>query len=72
MAHLRYFVFEDHSHWKVGIDGQVLGDYRSEQAAMSSAIERAFSHSMRGHKAEILVRDKDSGAFKVAWSYGRK
>jgi hypothetical protein len=72
MAHLRYFVFEEQSNWKIGLDGQVLGGFLSEQAAMSTAIERAFSNSMHGHKAEILVRDKNTGAFKVAWSYGRK
>jgi hypothetical protein len=72
MAHLQYFIFEDHHHWKIGCDGQIFGDFASEQAAMSRAIERAFSNSMRGHKAEILVRDQKTGAFKVAWSYGRR
>lgn len=71
MAHLKYFVFEEQNDWKIGFNGQVLGDFLSEQAAMSKAIERAFSNSMRGHKADILVRDKATGAFKVAWSYGR-
>ena len=71
LAHLRYFVFEDQSDWKIGLDNQVIGNFLSEQAALSTAIERAFSNSMRGHKAEILVRDKDTGAFKVAWRYGR-
>jgi len=71
MAHLQYFVFEDQSHWKIGCDGQVSGDFPTEQAAVSRAIERAFFNSMRGHRAEILVRDGNTGAFKVAWSYGR-
>ena len=71
MAHLRYFVFDDHSDWKIDFNGKIYGNFRSEQEAMSKAIEEAFSNSMSGHKAEILIRDKATGQFKLAWSYGR-
>jgi hypothetical protein len=71
MAHLRYFVFDDQSTWKIDLNGQLYGDFRSEQEAVSKAIENAFSNSMSGHKTDILVRDKATGHFKVAWSYGR-
>lgn len=71
MSHLRYFVFDDQGAWKIDLNGQLYGDFRSEQEAISKAIENAFSNSMGGHKAEILIRDKVTGDFKVAWSYGR-
>ena len=71
MAHLRYFVTDDHNQWNIDFDGRRYGAYRSEQEAVSKAIEKAFQDSMSGHKAEILVRDKITGQFKVAWSYGR-
>ena len=71
MAHLQYFVFDDHGAWKVDFDGQLYGDFQSEQEAISKATESAFSNSMSGHKAEILLRDKVTGHFRVAWSYGR-
>jgi hypothetical protein len=51
MAHLRYLVFDDHSVWKIDFNGQLYGDFRSEQEAVSKAIENAFSNSMSGHKA---------------------
>jgi hypothetical protein len=71
MAHLRYFVSDELSQWNIDFNGQRYGAYRSEQEAVSKAIEKAFEASMSGHKAEILVRDKSTGQFKVAWSYGR-
>jgi len=71
MAHLRYFVFGDQTDWKIDFNGQVYGEYRSEQEAISKAIEDAFTKSMSGHQAEILVRDEKTGKFKVAWRYGR-
>ena len=72
MAHLRYFVFSEQDNWKINFDGQIYGDFGSEQEAVSKAVESAFAKSMGGHKVEILVRDKATGGFKVAWSYGRK
>jgi hypothetical protein len=71
MAHLRYFVLDDQNAWKIDLNGELYGNFRSEQEAVSKAIENAFSKSMSGHKAEILIRDKVTGQFKVAWSYGR-
>jgi preprotein translocase subunit SecF len=71
MAHLRYFVFDEQSNWKIDFNGKIYGNFRSEQEAVSKAIEEAFSKSMSGHKAEILIRDKATGQFKLAWSYGR-
>jgi hypothetical protein len=71
MSHLRYFVLDDQGSWKIGFNGQLYGDFRSEQEALSKAIESAFSDSMSGHKADILIRDKGTDHFKVAWSYGR-
>jgi hypothetical protein len=71
MAHLRYFVVDDQSVWKIDFNGQLYGDFQSEREAVSNAIEKAFSDSMSGHKADILIRDKVTGHFKVAWSYGR-
>lgn len=71
MDHLRYFIFNEQSDWKIEFDGQVFGDFRSEQEAMSKAIENAFLHSMKGYKVDILIQDKMTGQFKLAWSYGR-
>ena len=71
MAHLQYFVFDDRDTWKINFNGQVYGDFRSEQEAISKAIENAFANSMSGHKTDILVRDKINGQYKIAWSYGR-
>jgi len=71
MANTRYFIFEDHNHWRIDFGGRTYGDFKNEQQALSKAIEQAFADSMRGHKAEILVRDERTGQFKVAWTYGR-
>ena len=70
MAHLQYLIVGDQGQWKISHNGQVFGNFQTEEQAISCAVEAAFSSSMNGHKAEVLTRDK-LGELKVVCLYGR-
>ena len=70
MAHLKYLVVFDLGRWKINHDGRLFGAYDTEQEAVSSAMELAFSHSMKGHKVEVLTRDR-LGGLRAICTYGR-
>jgi hypothetical protein len=70
MAHLKYLIVSDQGQWKINHDGQVFGNYQSEQQAISRAMEAAFSSAMSGHKAEVVTQGR-LGELKVVCVYGR-
>jgi hypothetical protein len=70
MAHLKYLIVYAQGQWKINHNGQLYGSYQTEKQAVSSAIEAAFSDSMRGHKVEVLTQDR-LGELKAVCSYGR-
>ena len=64
-----YVVATQEGEWTITLMGNVIGAYRSEHEAMRSAIEAARDAGVRGHRAEVQVRERGNFMRNV-WTFG--
>jgi hypothetical protein len=57
-------------YWSVDVDGEIDGDFPSQRAALSMAIDAAQLDGLRGIAAEVVVRSERDGN-TVVWVFGR-
>jgi hypothetical protein len=65
-----YYVVLDLGEWKIRLNNQDYGPYRTEAAAIRTAVDAAHGSGNNGHAAKVLVRGKDH-KFRTKWTYGQ-
>ncbi|MDQ8700852.1 hypothetical protein [Hyphomicrobium sp. LHD-15] len=55
--------------WTISLMGNVVDAYYSEREALRFAIEAARDAGVRGHRAEVLVRDRGN-CLRNVWIFG--
>jgi hypothetical protein len=68
--HLEYVVCHDAGEWTVTLMERLIASYRCEADALRGAIEAARDAGIRGHRAEVLIRERGN-FLRQAWAFGR-
>jgi hypothetical protein len=64
-----YFMCPDGARWMVSHSGAQY-PYRSREIAIDAAIDAANTSGLRGHRAEVQLRDEE-GEWHPFWTYGQ-
>jgi hypothetical protein len=67
--HWKYVVTARDGEWIITLMGEVIATHHSESEALRGAIEAARDAGVRGHRAEVLVRER-GGFLRSAWTFG--
>jgi Uncharacterized protein conserved in bacteria (DUF2188) len=65
-----YYVVLDQSEWKIRLNNQDYGPYRTQEAAFRAAVDAAQGSGKNGQAAKVLVRGEDH-KFRTKWTYGQ-
>ncbi len=68
-AHVEYVVSRGEGEWTITLLGTQLSSHGCERSALRSAIEAARDAGVRGHRAEVLVRERGN-YLRHAWTFG--
>ena len=69
MARAQYVVVKHQGEWKIKLDGEHYGPYRTQAEAIEVAVDTANESGKNGHDAQVLVQGEDN-RFRTEWTYG--
>jgi hypothetical protein len=69
MARTQYFVVLHQHEWKVKLNGEHYGPFRTQDAAIEAAVNVAQSTGAKGGDAQVLVQGARN-RFRTEWTYG--
>jgi hypothetical protein len=69
MARTQYFVVLHQGEWKISLNGQHYGPYRTQADAIRAAVDAAHSTGSKGGDAQVLIQGQNN-QFRTEWTYG--
>jgi hypothetical protein len=69
MARAHYYVVLHEGEWKIKLNGEHYGPYKTQREAIQVAVDVANKSGIQGHDAQVLVQGENH-QFRTEWTYG--
>ena len=60
MSRTRLLVINDRGQWKINLNGQHRGPYKTQRDAIRAAVNAAHAEALKGNDAQVLVEGQDN------------